>query len=90
MECVSYAVPRPLNGTFSSNLKIIDFKKLNGAAMPWRLAEKHHTAASRALTSRLQDGFQIHIADEAVEVIRVDAQEFRGLGVIAAGLIHSA
>jgi hypothetical protein len=40
---------RPVNGSYGSNVKLLDSKRLTYSARSWQLAEKHHTAASRAV-----------------------------------------
>src|SRR5712692_2726596 len=63
-----------------------------------RVAEINHTAGSRAEGPRgnlavargLQDRFQIHVADQPVEIIGMDAEQFCRFGIVAAGLFHGA
>jgi hypothetical protein len=40
---------RPLNGTFGSNVKLLDLERFRSRSLLNRLAEKHHTAPSGAV-----------------------------------------
>ena len=40
---------RTMNGSYGSNVKLLDSKRLTYSARTWQLAEMHHTAPSRAV-----------------------------------------